>query len=192
MSDLPKKKEEKLRVIVMDRKLKRKIRRGEEEDIAAIAQNEGVRELDIGDTPEDPEGIPAAPGAIISGATLASAIASDFGPTCGGGAVYLSDTKYKLYSDADINTVLTSDLTDLEVWISQYFDCDDFAQVVAGVVNSKLKGVPFGILWFKGQRIYHAVNCYYSPEGKMRVVEPQTDHVFTFDKTKYCPMLIVI
>ncbi|MBU7030596.1 MAG: hypothetical protein HXS48_26925 [Theionarchaea archaeon] len=192
MSELPEKKEERTKVIVMDRKMKRKVRHGEEEDIEAIAREEGILELDMDAPPEDSPEIPAAPGAIISGSILAAAIASDFGPTCTGGGIYLSDNKYRLYSDHEIKTVLTADLTDLEVWIAQFFDCDDFAQVVAGVLNHQLKGVPFGILWYKGNQTYHAVNCYYSSKGNMRVVEPQTDHVYTFDKTKYSPVLIVI
>lgn len=117
----------------------------------------------------------------------------DFGSVCKGGAVYLSDGFYFLYPDKDVIKVLGEDLTDLQMWINTYFDCDDFAQVVAGVVNQQLKGIPFGTLWFKGSGIYHAVNCYYSKDQrKMKVVEPQTDGIYNFDKSKYCPMLVVI
>ncbi len=190
MSELPRKKEEKMKVVVMDKKLKRKLKHGEEEDISAIEREEEIPELE--EPSEESGGTPTAPISIISSDTLAAAIASDFGTTCKGGAVYLSDGKYKVYPDADIRTVLGADLTDSEAYVAQYFDCDDFAQVVSGAVNHKLKGVPFGILWFRGQGVFHAVNCYYSSSGKMKVVEPQTDHVYSFDKSKYCPMLVVI
>jgi len=51
------------------------------------------------------------------------------------------------------------------LWIEEYFDCDDFAQVVFGVVGWHLKGVPFGIIWYS-DGFYHAVNCFYSMEEK--------------------------
>ena len=105
----------------------------------------------------------------------------------------MSDGFYFLYPTAEIEKVLSEDLTDVQMWINTYFDCDDFAQCVAGAVNQQLKGIPFGTLWFKGPGIYHAVNCFYSKEEKiMKVVEPQTDHIYNFNKNKYCPMLVVI
>ena len=79
------------------------------------------------------------------------------------------------------------------MWINTYFDCDDFSQVIAGHMNDTLKGVPFGTLWFKGPGFYHAVNCYYSKnQKKMKVVEPQNDGIYDFNKAQWCPMLVVI
>ncbi len=195
MSELPAEKEEKTRVIVMDKKLRRKIRPGEEEKLEEVAREEGVEEvdLDLKEPPAAPAGSATISGPTLSLSALASAIASDFGPVCGGGAVFLSDSFYFLYPDHEIAKVLSEDLTDLQMWISTYFDCDDFAQVVAGVVNQQLKGVAFGTLWFKGRYIYHAVNCFYShDQKKMKVVEPQTDRIYDFNKARYCPMLVVI
>lgn len=195
MSKLPAEKEKKTRVVVMDKKLRRKIRPGEEEKLEEIAREEGVEEvnLDLMEPPAAPAGSTTISGPTISVSVLSAAIASDFGPVCSGGAIFLSDGFYFLYPDKDIVKVLSEDLTDLQMWISTYFDCDDFAQVVAGLVNQQLKGIPFGTLWFKGPNIYHAINCFYSLEQKkMKVVEPQTDKIYDFNKTIYCPMLVVI
>ena len=195
MSELPAEKEKKTRVVVMDKKLRRKIRPGEEEKLEEIAREEGVEEvnLDLKEPPAAPAGSTTISGPTVSLSTLASAIASDFGSVCSGGAVFLADSYYFLYPDKEIGKVLNEDLTDLQMWISQYFDCDDFAQVVAGLVNQQLKGVPFGTLWFKGPGIYHAINCFYSQDQKkMKVVEPQTDKIYDFNKQKHCPMLVVI
>jgi len=195
LSGLPAEKEKKTRVIVMDKKLRRKIRPGEEEKLEEIAREEGVEEvnLDLKEPPAAPAGSATISGPTLSVSALASAITSDFGSVCSGGGVFLSDSFYFLYPDREIAKVLSEDLTDLQMWISTYFDCDDFAQVVAGVVNQHLKGVPFGTLWFKGRNIYHAINCFYSrDQKKMKVVEPQTDKIYDFNKDRHCPMLVVI
>ena len=195
MSELPEKKEEETRVIVMDKKLQRKITSGEEEKLDEIAKKEVVSEinLDLEEPPAAPAGSTTISGPTVSSKVLAEAIARDFGSVCSGGAIFLSDGFYFLYPDAEIRKVITEDLTDLQMWINTYFDCDDFAQVVAGVLNQQLKGVPFGTLWFKCPRIYHAVNCFYSSDQKkMKVVEPQTDAIYDFNKAKCCPMLVVI
>jgi len=189
MSELPDEREERTRVIIMDKKLKRKVRPGEEERLDEIAAKEGVSEYG-----EDvPGGSTVISGPTISARELSAAITRDFGKCCKGGAIFMSDSYYFLYPDAEIEKVLSEDLTDLQMWINTYFDCDDFAQVVAGVVNQQLKGAPFGVLWFKCPNMYHAVNCFYSMnQRKMKVVEPQTDRIYDFDKRRCCPMLVVI
>ena len=188
-------KEEKTRVIVMDKKMLRKIKPGDEEKLEEIAEAEGIMDVDLRlkEPPAAPSGSTTISGSTISASTLSSYIVRDFGPVCRGGAVFLSDGFYFLYPDSEVQKVLSEDLTDLQMWISTYFDCDDFAQVVAGEMNNQLKGIPFGTLWFKGAGIYHAVNCYYSlNQRRMKVVEPQTDGIYNFDKSRFCPMLVVI
>lgn len=194
MSDLPEGREEAVEVIVMDKKLRRRLKLGEEQDIEDIAKETGVEEIDIEAPPsEGPGGTTLISGPTINYSDLANAIVRDFGPPCKGGKIFLSDSLYFLYPDDDIKRVLSQSLIDLQMWIAQYFDCDDFAQVTAGIVNQQLKGIPFGTLWFKGPGIYHAVNCFYSyNQRKMKVVEPQTDAIYDFNKSRYCPVLVVI
>lgn len=182
--------EERNRIVVLDRKIKRKIRVGEEGQQDQIAATEGVSDTT---TLEAPGGSTTISGPTLTASELAKVINRDFGPVCKGGAIFLSDGFYFLYRDHDVRKVLSEDLTDLKLWINTYFDCDDFAEVVTGAVNRQLNGIPFGTLWFKGPNIYHAVNCFYSQEQrKMKVVEPQTDGIYDFDKSKYSPMLVVI
>jgi hypothetical protein len=190
MSELGEELQKKNRVIVMDRKLPRKIKSGEESKIDVIIKKEGVRTSAL---PGIPAGDTTISGTTVTANDLAGAITRDFGPLVQGGAIFLSDGMYFLYPDSEITKVLSEDLTDLQMWINTYFDCDDFAEVTTGVVNNQLKGIPFGTLWFKGPGIYHAVNCFYSLEQKkMKVLEPQTDGVYDFDKANFHPVLVVI
>lgn len=191
VSELPEGKDETIRVLVLDKKLRRKVAPGEEDNIEGIAEREGT--LSIDQETLEPGGSATIWGATVTKTEILGAIARDFGLTCKGGLVIMSDGFYFLYPTKEIQKVLSEDLTDLQMWISTFFDCDDFAQVVAGVVNQQLKGIPYGILWYKGPGVYHAINCFYSKEQKkMKVVEPQTDRIYDFDKAKYCPMLVVI
>ena len=185
-------KESKTPVIILDHKTNRKLAAGDETDLADIAADEGVSPY-VESPEEIPGGTTHITGATISGTALAQAIIRDFGQFCTGGRVFLSDGFYFLYPDNDIRKCLSEDLTDLQMWINTYFDCDDFSQVVAGSINDTLKGVPFGTLWFKGPGFYHAVNCFYSKDTKkMKVVEPQNDAIYDFNKAAWCPMLVVI
>ena len=189
-SELEEGAEEKTRIIVLDKKMKRKLSPGEEGKQDEIASAEGTLEIE---SMLVPGGTTTISGPTLSYGELTKAIQRDFGPVCKGGAIFLSDGLYFMYPDHEIVKVLSEDLTDIQMWINTYFDCDDFAQVVAGIVNQYLKGIPFGTLWFKGPGIYHAVNCFYSKnQRKMKVVEPQTDGIYDFNKGKYCPILVVI
>lgn len=189
-SELEDKVSEKMPVVVLDKKLGRKLRAGEETRLHELSGRTALIEADVL--------TPPAGGTTISGMTvdysdIVNALYNDFGPVVTGGGVFLSDSFYFLYADADVQKVLSEDLTDLEMWINTYFDCDDFAQVVAGVMNHHLRGIPFGTLWFQGPGIYHAVNCFYSMNDKrMKVVEPQTDAIYYFNKSVYKPVLVVI
>jgi hypothetical protein len=188
VSDLPAEKESIVEAILLDRKVAGRVTRGKEDNLEEIAEEFGF----VSDE-EVPAGTSTISGPTVSASQVLTAIANDLGPTCSGGKVFMSDAQYFLYPTQHIEKVLSEDLTDVQMWINTYFDCDDFAQVVAGYVNQQLKGIPFGTLWFKGPGIYHAVNCFYSmEEKKIKIVEPQTDHIYNFNKSRYCPMLVVI
>jgi hypothetical protein len=187
-SELPSGKEEVVEAILLNNKLAGRVTSGREDNLEEIAEESGFVSDD-----ETPAGRTTISGPTVTHGQLLQAIANDFGAPCSGGKIFLSDAFYFMYSTREIQKVLSEDLTDVQMWINTYFDCDDFAQVVAGVINQQLKGIPFGTLWFKGPGIYHAVNCFYSlEEKKMKVVEPQTDHIYNFNKKKYCPMLVLI
>ncbi len=191
VSDFPQEKEDRIKVLMLNNKLTRKVEPGEEDNIEDIAEADGT--FDVDEEPRMPGGTTTISGATVTYNEVVTAIGRDFGSTCKGGLVILSDAFYFLYPTREIEKVLSEDLTDVQMWINTYFDCDDFAQVVAGAINQQLKGIPFGILWYKGPGVYHAVNCFYSKEEKkMKVVEPQTDRIYDFNKSKYCPMLVVI
>jgi len=88
MSELPDEREEQTRVLIMDKKMKRKVRPGEEERLDEIAAEEGVSEYSEG---APPGGSTVISGWTISARSVANAIVRDFGRFCRGGAIFMSD-----------------------------------------------------------------------------------------------------
>jgi len=195
LSELEKKKE-KVRIIFADKKIPRRVMVGEEEDFVATG----------GEVPKKKKGNPSGPEeteepeqayfiseyGTVTSSVLASAILRDVNPVASA-IIFISDGVYSLYPTSHIRKVVGEDLTDLQLWISQYFDCDDFAQVLFGVLGQYLKGVPFGMIWYSDGGFYHAVNCFYSrEERKIKLLEPQTDRIYDFDKRRYKTRFIMI
>ncbi len=125
-------------------------------------------------------------------ADLINAVNRDVGTH--GYAFHVSDSSYTGYSIWDVHKFITRyDTTDLITYISEVFDCDDFAQVLQGNVNRVLKGVPFGTIWYTGPNFYHAVNIGYCHVQKMiYLVEPQNDVFFRFNKGEWHAKMIII
>jgi len=196
MSELPPERQEKTRILLMDKHIKRKIKPGEELKLEDIAREEGVSEhtkMSIGSPKFADRMFGDKP--TLSSTTLKKAIINDFGSPCAGGRIFISKQFYFAYADVEIEKVISEDLTDLNMWVNTYFQSPDFSLVLAGVMKKKLKGVPFGILWVRyyERGSCHAINCYYSwSQKKMKVVEPQTDGIYDFNKEAYCPMLIIL
>ncbi len=118
----------------------------------------------------------------------------------GGGnwAFHVSDGSYTAYSAYQLQEYIGNfDSTNLDVWIAETFDCDNFASVLNGSVQGFYKGIPFGIIWFGPRNPPfswgHAVNIFYDAYAKkVYCVEPQTDGFFDFDKTNWIPWMVLI
>jgi len=95
----------------------------------------------------------------------------------------LADQSY-LEADEDlIKTILGQDKTDLEQYVAEAFDCDDFAYRLMGVFHQNLRtaAMPIFITWVLIPQGGHAVLSYYS-KGRVKIIEPQTDEVFGVPK----------
>jgi len=111
-----------------------------------------------------------------------------FSPSC---VIYLADEKYKLATKTDIQIALMKDLTNMMQYQTCYLDCDDFSFRLMGAFNDKKWGAfAFGIGWSN----VHAFNCFIDDKKQFYIVEPQTDEIILYEKTKdmYHPLQFVI
>lgn len=110
--------------------------------------------------------------------------------------VYMSDGSYTGYTIGELYEYLKNfDSTNLQVWIPEIFDCDDFAQVVQGNTNLFFKGIPLGTLWYgdKAGKWGHAVNIFYSYEqDKIYLIEPQNDVFYEFDQQNWVAWVVML
>lgn len=111
-----------------------------------------------------------------------------------GYALHISDRSYTGYSIWEVyRFVRYHDNTNHMRYISEVFDCDDFAQVLQGSVNRVLRGIPFGTIWYYGRGWGHAVNIgYCHRQDKIYLVEPQTDRFYRFNKKAWRAGMIII
>jgi len=128
----------------------------------------------------------------VPAANIVRAIRRDIGTT--GYSLHISDKSYTGYSIWEVyRFVKYHDNTDHMSYISEVFDCDDFAQVLQGNVNRVLRGIPFGTIWYYGSNWGHAVNIgYCHRQDKIYLVEPQNDKFYRFNKTAWRAGMIII
>jgi len=112
----------------------------------------------------------------------------------GFGAIFqLADSYYqKLDEEAEQRLValLETDKTDMEKYIAEDHDCDDFTFRLMGVVHCDpmLCAMPIFITWVswiqEGQRVGHAILSYYKSGivHIVKIVEPQNDDVYQTPK----------
>lgn len=106
--------------------------------------------------------------------------------------VYLSDSYYKTTTIDELKRFLAFDKTSEEHYISEWYDCDDFAAVTNGTIN--IPGwywLPFGIMWTETPGGGHAVNVFVDNLNDIYIVEPQTDAIYSLPGN-WRPYLIII
>ena len=155
---------------------------------------EGTELFDIEKEPETDEEVGLAFGGRpnVPAADVVRAIRRDIGTT--GYALHISDRSYTGYTIWEAYRFITRhDNTNHMRYLSEVFDCDDFAEVLCGGVNKILRGIPFGIIWYYGKNWGHAVNigyCY--KQRKIYLVEPQNDKFYRFKKKIWQAGMIII
>lgn len=156
----------------------------------------GVQVFDFGKHARSAEDVTNAYGTRpnVPGVNVVNAITTALGP--GGYALHISDGSYTGYSIWEVNEFLKNfDNTNLRVWIAEVFDCDDFAQVLQGAVNSFFPGIAFGTIWYgpKDNSWGHAVNIFYSyTNNQIYLVEPQNDSFYLFDKNLWNAWVVML
>lgn len=113
-------------------------------------------------------------------------------------ALHVSDESYTGYTLFELNEFIKNfDSTNLNVWVKETFDCDDFSQVLQGNVNGFFKGITFGTIWYgprdDKEMWGHSVNIFYDySTGKVYLIEPQSDSFYEFDKNKWKARMVII
>jgi len=93
--------------------------------------------------------------------------------------LYLSDRLYQLASVQDVERLLSMDDTDKYQYVSEHFDCDNYAYRLMGNFNiPEWSSLAFGICWTGTPNGGHAVNCFVDNELRFWIIEPQNDQVF--------------
>lgn len=158
----------------------------------------GVKVFDFEKNPRPLEDVTNAFGIKpnIPGINVVNAIKAALGP--GNYALHISDGSYTGYSIWELQEYIKNfDNTNLRVWISEVFDCDDFSQVLQGSVNGFFQGIAFGTIWYGPKNPPynwgHSVNIFYSySDNKVYLVEPQNDSFYLFDKNKWNAWMVII
>lgn len=112
--------------------------------------------------------------------------------------VFLADESYSVYGLGDLMQVIKLDRFKELRYEKELRDCDDFTWALMGLVKSVLPGSAFGMLWMDvlkddGSIDYrHSCCCCINPEGLLYYVEPQTGLMFSPDKKRFRPFMVVI
>jgi len=105
--------------------------------------------------------------------------------------LYLADVDYYLCPKQDVEEFLAEDPTDQERYVTEVFDCDDFSFRLMGQFHTKpYSALAFGIAWSS----VHAYNVFIDIEGKVWIIEPQTDELIEPNegKEEYKTELIIM
>ena len=100
------------------------------------------------------------------------------------GTFKMADAYYHEADESVIKEVLAKDLTDRKEYITETFDCDDFAFQLMGVFHKHETACAYPIFitwveWYEdNQRYGHAVLSYFIG-GMVKIIEPQNDSVFS-------------
>jgi len=91
----------------------------------------------------------------------------------------LSDYMYKTTTLAEFDRFIKNDVTNNNIYVSEYYDCDDFSYSIMGHLSNQDWGcLTFGILWTSTPGGGHAVNCFIDKDRNVWILEPQDDSIF--------------
>lgn len=112
---------------------------------------------------------------IIDGYIVKQLLRHEFGNV----PLDISDKKFKTTDFSEYIRFLDYDLTDKNIYVSEWFDCDDFSVMLHGNITIPYwSALAFGELWVRTPNGGHAVNMFIDNDQKVWIVEPQNDRVF--------------
>jgi hypothetical protein len=100
--------------------------------------------------------------------------------------IAISDEKFRLLPLEKMKKLLQEDDTDQLPYIQIYADCDDFADVLLGVLTKKTwtYGFAIGTIWWFCNEFGHAQNFFIDDKENLYIIEPQNDSIMTWNDIK--------
>lgn len=108
--------------------------------------------------------------------------------------VNLLDSRYlKPKNISTIRKFLNSSRVDNKSYISDYYDCDDYAIALMAEAKSSGNGIAFGYVQVtqRGSNFAHALN-FFVYNSKIYLVEPQTDSIMKLNEVNYIIQFMMI
>jgi hypothetical protein len=108
--------------------------------------------------------------------------------------VYL-DSEYITPDFTEMSSIIFADTTDQQQYVSEFFDCDNFAIRLFGIIrgNPSTSAYPFGLIFVTTETYAHAINIFLDDDGKVWYVEPQNDRIWRAnEETVYDPYFCMI
>jgi len=95
------------------------------------------------------------------------------------GVFQFADAFYQPVDQDLLQMILDADQGDKEEYVTEDYDCDDFAFNLMGVFHQNRQSAawPIFITWILTPEGGHAVLSYYR-DGQVWIIEPQTDEIF--------------
>ena len=95
-----------------------------------------------------------------------------------------ADQYYQPANETLIKLILDNDTTNLQKYIPENMDCDDFSFRLMGVFhqNTETCAMPIFICWVMLPEGGHAVISYITNTGEVMIIEPQNDRIFPVPK----------
>ena len=92
---------------------------------------------------------------------------------------YFAEAGYEPVDEAVLSDILAKDTTDKQQYVTDWYDCDDFAFRLMGAFHQDKRAElwPIFITWVILPEGGHAVLSYYK-DGEVKIIEPQNDQVF--------------
>lgn len=107
---------------------------------------------------------------IITATELADLLSEEFPFAC----IIILDNWYYLISEEDFNRLMTYDKTDKYEYISDTYDCDDFAFDFWRNIT-RYYHIAVGVVFVYVYNIAHAINFYVDENLEIHLIEPQLD-----------------
>ena len=104
--------------------------------------------------------------------------------------VFISDKNYKTLNIESAQVFLKNTLVDLNKYVAETYDCDNFSFSLMGSASNIIPGFAFGIAWVNTPEGKHAMNVFVDEKFEVYYIEPQNDTIT--QSTEIKPYLIII
>lgn len=105
-------------------------------------------------------------------------------------SVHIRDEEYFLINKKEMEKILQLNYFSKMQWIANSRDCDNFSDVLQGLISSLGYRIAFGSVEVETEQGLHALNFFIDENKVIWYIEPQTNKIFL--KNDYKPYWVVI